>query len=76
MKQLMIHRWQQSRKWGSYTLTKDLTGQTIVVTGANAGLGKDTAHALASRGATVVLACRNMQTGRQAAEEIRWEITL
>ncbi|MEE4380724.1 MAG: SDR family oxidoreductase [Pseudomonadales bacterium] len=49
----------------------DLTGRTIVVTGANTGIGYETARALASAGARVVLACRDATTGGAAAERIR-----
>ena len=45
-------RWDTSRM-------PDLSGRTAVVTGANSGLGWHTAAALASRGAHVVMACRN-----------------
>ncbi|KAJ3192076.1 hypothetical protein HK101_007094 [Irineochytrium annulatum] len=37
----------------------DLTGQVIVITGASAGLGKVSTEMLASRGADVIMACRN-----------------
>jgi NAD(P)-dependent dehydrogenase (short-subunit alcohol dehydrogenase family) len=48
----------------------DLTGRTAVVTGANAGIGFETARVLAGRGALVVLACRDFDKARQAAGRI------
>jgi NAD(P)-dependent dehydrogenase (short-subunit alcohol dehydrogenase family) len=48
----------------------DQTGRTAVVTGANTGLGYETAAALAAKGAQVVLAVRNLEKGKAAAGQI------
>lgn len=45
-------------------------GRIAIVTGSNTGLGFETAKALASKGATVILACRNIQKAEAAKEEI------
>ncbi|MGH8494084.1 MAG: oxidoreductase [Moraxellaceae bacterium] len=52
----------------------DLSGKLAVVTGANSGLGMQTARALATRGATVVMACRNAEKAASAADAIRRDI--
>jgi NAD(P)-dependent dehydrogenase (short-subunit alcohol dehydrogenase family) len=51
----------------------DLTGRTAVVTGANSGLGLETARALARVGARVVLAVRDETRGRAAAGSVPGE---
>lgn len=50
---------------------KDLTGKIALVTGANGGIGFETARALAAAGAQVILACRNPELGEQALSRIR-----
>ena len=50
---------------------KDLTGKTVLVTGANTGLGFEMAATLASRGAHVTLAGRSLDKLEQALTRIR-----
>jgi NAD(P)-dependent dehydrogenase (short-subunit alcohol dehydrogenase family) len=52
--------------WTSSELT-DQSGKTVIVTGANSGLGEVTARELARVGAHVILACRNTEAGEKAA---------
>ena len=59
----------------SYTEGVDLTGKITVITGANAGIGRETAVKLVSCGATVVLGCRDIQKGIEAAQQINNEIS-
>jgi WW domain-containing oxidoreductase len=46
----------------------NLSGRTIIVTGANSGIGEWTARALASAGARVIFACRQPASGEAAVE--------
>ena len=48
----------------------DLTGKTIVVTGANTGLGYESVKAFARNGANVVMACRSIEKGEAARKQI------
>jgi NAD(P)-dependent dehydrogenase (short-subunit alcohol dehydrogenase family) len=56
-------------KWTTADIP-DQTGRTAVITGANTGLGYETAAALAAKGAHVVLAVRNIEKGKEAARGI------
>ncbi|MFB6252598.1 MAG: oxidoreductase [Halobellus sp.] len=49
----------------------DCTDTTVLITGANSGLGFEATTAFAANGATVIMACRSTDRGRQAAAEIR-----
>lgn len=53
----------------------DLTGRSVLVTGAAGGLGFETARALAQHGAQVLLADRNAEGGRTAVKRIRSSYT-
>ena len=56
-------------KWNTSDIP-DQTGRTAIVTGANTGLGYETAAALAAKGAHVVLAVRNLEKGNDAVRRI------
>jgi NAD(P)-dependent dehydrogenase (short-subunit alcohol dehydrogenase family) len=49
----------------------DQAGRTILVTGANSGLGLRSAEALASRGARVLMGCRNLEKAAVALEAVK-----
>ena len=52
----------------------DLAGKTIVVTGANSGLGYEATRVFARRNATVVMACRDTDRADEAAREVSREV--
>jgi len=60
-------------KWNAGDIP-DQGGKVAIVTGANSGLGYQTALELARKGATVVLAARNEQKGEAALDRLRAEV--
>lgn len=48
----------------------DQSGRTVVITGANSGLGVRTAEALAAKGAHVLMACRNADKAAAARDQV------
>lgn len=64
-----------STKWTEQDIP-DQHGRVAIVTGANTGLGFETARALAAHGARVVLAVRDTDKGRQAAARIAGDVTV
>ena len=65
-----------ARKYGATTTAAeiihdvDMHGRRVVVTGASSGIGVETARALASAGAEVTLAVRNVEAGKEVADGI------
>lgn len=50
---------------------RHIKGKTVVITGGNTGIGKETAMDLATRGAKVIIGCRNLEKGQAAVQEIQ-----
>jgi len=48
-----------------------LDNKTIIITGSNSGIGKESARVLSKHGAHVIMACRSLDRGREALKEIQ-----
>jgi len=51
----------------------DQTGKTVIITGGNSGIGKETAKALLSKGAKVYIAARSEEKSQRAIDELKQE---
>ncbi|XP_056648145.1 retinol dehydrogenase 12 [Diorhabda sublineata] len=47
-----------------------MDGKTVLITGATGGIGKETAREIAKRGARVIIACRNVESGIKVRDEL------
>jgi NAD(P)-dependent dehydrogenase (short-subunit alcohol dehydrogenase family) len=56
---------------GQYTKNTRIDGKIVIITGANSGIGKETAIDLAKRGGKIYIACRDKKRGEDALTEIR-----
>ena len=62
------------RKWiagGVCTSQARLDGKTVIITGANSGIGLETAVDMAKRNARVILACRSVERGKAAVADVK-----
>ncbi|XP_072935233.1 retinol dehydrogenase 14-like [Epargyreus clarus] len=68
----LIRKW-RSRNWEKCLSNTCLRGKTFLITGANSGLGLETAKALVRRKARVIFACRDVAKAKDAISLIRKE---
>lgn len=59
-----------TQTWTSNNIP-DLKGKVVVITGANTGLGYESAKQLLANGADVIMACRSVQKAQAAADELK-----
>ncbi|MFP5232283.1 MAG: SDR family NAD(P)-dependent oxidoreductase, partial [Acidobacteriota bacterium] len=64
---------QQTRPWTAECIPPQ-TGRRVIITGANSGIGFETARELARKGAEIILPARSMAKAKDAGDQIRSEI--
>ncbi|XP_070490473.1 retinol dehydrogenase 12-like [Chironomus tepperi] len=64
----LLRMWWQG---GQYTKNTRIDGKVVIITGGNAGIGKETAIDLAKRGGKIYIACRDLNRGQNAQAEIK-----
>ncbi|XP_035828274.1 retinol dehydrogenase 13 isoform X2 [Aplysia californica] len=64
-----LGKWDYS-SGGRYNGEERIAGKTVIVTGANTGIGKETARELARRGGRIIMACRDLDKCEIARKEI------
>ena len=62
-----------SNKWTQNDMP-DMTGKVVIITGANSGLGLESTKDIADKGATVVMACRNLRKAEAAKAEVLQQV--
>lgn len=50
---------------------KKMSGKTVIITGCTSGIGKETAFDLASRGARLIMACRNVAAAKSLKGKLK-----
>ncbi len=61
-------------KWGE-EMIGDQSGKVAIVTGSNTGIGFHMVRALASKGATVIMACRDAEKAEVAMRRLQGDVT-
>ena len=64
---IIVREWVQGGKCRSQAR---LDGKTVVITGANTGIGYETAKELSQRGAKIIMGSRNLEKSQKAAKSI------